>query len=63
MGKHAAKAAGASEHKRFGGTRVFSATDDASLYSYQTVNSKDVPIKHVHVEKKRKKTKHTMRKH
>ena len=61
VGKHAAKAAGASEHKRFGGTRVFSATDDASLYSYQTVNSKDVPIKHV-LEKKRKKTKHTTRK-
>jgi hypothetical protein len=60
VGNHAAKAAGASEHKRFGGTRVFSAADDASLYSYQTVRSKDAPVKHVHIaKKKRKKAKHT----
>lgn len=59
VGKHAAKAAGAVENKRFGGTRVFaSGADDASLYSYQTVRSKDVPVKSVRIEKKKKAAKH-----
>ena len=57
VGKHAHVAAGASESKRFGGTRVtnIDREDDTSMFSYQTVPSKtaDGPVKSIKFKNKK----------
>ena len=63
VGKHAHVAAGATEIKRFGGTRALNAGpgDDRSVYSYQTVRSNSVPMKNVSIKKKAVATKHKVK--